>query len=89
MAKNPCKYLIEIAKGEFKEFTEPELKDYLLNQDLSKLKPIQNAIQERAAEEKVSRPTGAGKNIPEGGERVRPSEQGTKVTKEAKGNEEL
>ena len=36
MAKNPCKYLIEIAKGEFKEFTEPELKDYLLNQDLYK-----------------------------------------------------
>jgi nitrate reductase NapAB chaperone NapD len=88
MAKNPCKYLIEIAKGEFKEFTEPELKDYLLSQDLSKLKSIQNAIQERAAEEKVSRPTGAGKNIPEGGARVRPSEQGTKVTKEAKGNEE-
>jgi hypothetical protein len=88
MAKNPCKYLIEIAKGEFKEFTEPELKDYLLNQDLSKLKPIQNAIQERTTEEKVSRPTGAGKNIPEGGERVRPREQGTKVTKEAKGDEE-
>jgi hypothetical protein len=80
MAKNPCKYLIEIAKGEFKEFTEPELKDYLLSQDLSKLKSIQNAIQERAAEEKVSRPTGAGKNIPEGGEGVRPSKQRTKIT---------
>ena len=89
MAKNPCKYLIEIAKGEFKEFTEPELKDYLLNQDLSKLKPIQNAIQERTTEEKVSRPTGAGKNIPEGGERVRPSKQRASTAKETEGNEEL
>ena len=50
MAKNPCKYLIEIKKGEFKEFTEAELKDYLLGQDLSKLKPIKDAVQERAAD---------------------------------------
>lgn len=79
MAKNPCKYRIEIAKGEFKEFTEAELKDYLLEQDLSKSKIVQNAIQERTAEEKVSRPTGAGKNITEGGERIRPSKQGVKI----------
>ena len=79
MAKNPCKYLIEIKKGEFKEFTEAELKDYLLGQDLSKLKPIQDAVQERTAEEKVSRPISAGKNIPEGGEGVRPSKQRVKI----------
>ena len=48
--KNPCKYLFEIKPGEFKEFTEAELKDYLLEQDLSSLKTIQNAIQERSSE---------------------------------------
>jgi len=88
MAKNPCKYLIEIKKGEFKEFTEAELKDYLLGQDLSKLKPIQNAIQERTAEEEIPRIAGTRKNIPEGGERVRPSKQRAKITQEGKGDEE-
>ena len=88
MAKNPCKYLIEINKGEFKEFTEAELKDYLLGQDLSKLKPIQNAIQERTAEEEIPRIAGTRKNIPEGGEGVRPSKQRTKITAESKGDEE-
>ena len=88
MAKNPCKYLIEINKGEFKEFTEAELKDYLLGQDLSKLKPIQNAIQERTAEEEIPRIAGTRKNIPEGGEGVRPSKQRAKITQEGKGDEE-
>ena len=76
MAKNPCKYLFEISKGEFKEFTETELKDYLVEQDLSKLKPIQNAIQERSAEEVLQRKQeGAGEA---GGERkgMEPSKQG-------------
>lgn len=88
MAKNPCKYIIEIKPGEFKEMTEPELKDYLLNQDLSNLKPIQDAIQERSSEEKVSRPTGARKNITEGGEGVRSSQQRAEATEEAQSNEE-
>ena len=88
MAKNPCKYLIEINKGEFKEFTEAEIKDYLLGQDLSKLKPIQNAIQERTAEEEIPRIAGTRKNITEGGEGVRPSKQRTKITAESKGDEE-
>jgi len=88
MAKNPCKYLIEIKKGEFKEFTEAELKDYLLGQDLSKLKPIRDAVQERATEEKVPRPTSAGKNIPEGGEGVRPSKQRAKAAEKGEGDEE-
>lgn len=88
MAKNPCKYIIEIKPGEFKEMTEPELKDYLLNQDLSNLKPIQDAIQERSSEEKVSRPTGARKNITESSERVRSSQQRAEATEEAQSNEE-
>lgn len=88
MAQNPCKYIIQIKPGEFKEMTESELKDYLLDQDLSNLKPIQNAIQERSAEEKVSRPRGAGKNITEGGEGVRSSQQRAEATEEAQSNEE-
>ena len=88
MAKNPCKYIIEIKPGEFKEMTEPELKNYLLTQDLSNLKTIQNAIQERSAEEKVSRPRGAGKNITESSERVRSSQQRAEATEEAQSNEE-
>jgi hypothetical protein len=88
MAKNPCKYIIEIKPGEFKEMTEPELKDYLLNQDLSNLKPIQDAIQERSAEEKVSRPTGARKNITESSEGIRSSQQRAEATEEAQSNEE-
>jgi len=91
MAKNPCKYIIEIKKGEFKEFTEAELKDYLLEQDLSKLKLIQNAVQERSAEEKVSRPIGTGENIPESGAGIRPSKQGIKIAEKGgiKGYEEV
>ena len=88
MAKNPCKYIIEIKPGEFKEMTEPELKDYLLTQDLSNLKPIQDAIQERSTEEKVSRPTGARKNIPESSERIRSIQQRAEATEEAQSNEE-
>jgi hypothetical protein len=88
MAKNPCKYIIEIKPGEFKEMTEPELKDYLLSQDLSNLKPIQDAIQERSAKEKISRPRGAGKNIPESSEGIRSSQQRAEATEEAQSNEE-
>lgn len=88
MAKNPCKYIIEIKPGEFKEMTEPELKDYLLTQDLSNLKSIQDAIQERSAEEKISRPRGAGENIPKSSEGVRSSQQRAEATEEAQSNEE-
>jgi hypothetical protein len=76
MAKNPCKYLFEVSKGEFKEFTEAELKDYLIEQDLSKLKPIQDAIQERSAEEVLQREQAeAGKTGGEG-RGMEPSKQG-------------
>ena len=88
MAQNPCKYLIQIKPGEFKEMTEPELKEFLLSQDLSNLKPIQDAIQERSAEEEVSRPTGARKNITESSERVRSSQQRAEAAEEAQSNEE-
>ena len=88
MAQNPCKYIIEIKPGEFKEMTEPELKNYLLTQDLSNLKTIQNAIQERSAEEKVSRPRGTGKNITESSEGIRSSQQRAEATEEAQSNEE-
>ena len=88
MAQNPCKYIIEIKPGEFKEMTESELKNYLLTQDLSNLKPIKDAIQERSAEEKVSRPRGAGKNITESSERIRSSQQRAEATEEAQSNEE-
>jgi len=88
MAQNPCKYIIQIKPGEFKEMTERELKDFLLSQDLSNLKSIQDAIQERSAEEEVSRPTGARKNITESSERVRSSQQRAEATEEAQSNEE-
>jgi regulator of replication initiation timing len=78
--KNPCKYFFEIKPGEIKEFTEAELKDYLLEQDLSKFKTIQDAIQERSPE-KMVQPTQAGVGET-GGKRtgVEPGEQGQKVT---------
>jgi hypothetical protein len=88
MAQNPCKYIIQIKPGEFKEMTEPELKEFLLSQDLSNLKPIQDAIQERSAEEEVSRPSGTRKNITESSERVRSSQQRAEATEEAQSNEE-
>ena len=72
---NPCKYLFEIKPGEFKEFTEAELKDYLLEQDLSKFKPVQDALQERGAKEKVPRATKPGKDFTSDSERVRSSQQ--------------
>jgi hypothetical protein len=72
---NPCKYSIEIKPGEFKEFTEAELKDYLLEQDLSKSKIVQDALQERSAEEKVPRAPKSGKDISKNSERVRSSQQ--------------
>jgi len=72
---NPCKYLFEIKPGEFKEFTEAELKDYLLEQDLSKFKPVQDALQERGAKEEVPRATKPGKDFTSDSERVRSSQQ--------------
>jgi hypothetical protein len=85
--KNPCRYLLEIKPGEIKEFTEAELKDYLLEQDLSSLKTIQNAIQERSSE-KMVQPTQRGFGEA-GGERgrVEPGEQGEKPSKEGKQTE--
>lgn len=88
MAKNPCKYLIEVSKGEFKEFTEAELKDYLLEQDLSKLKPIQDAVQERSAEEEIPRPRGAREDFTKSSERVRSSQQRVEAAEEAQDYEE-
>jgi len=78
--KNPCKYLFEINPGEFKEFTEAELKEHLLKQDLSNLKSIQDAIQERSPE-KMVQPTQAGVGET-GGKRtgMEPGEQGQKAT---------
>ena len=47
-----CLYYI---KGIEKPFTEKELVDYLLDQDLSSLKTIQDAVQVRGAEEVLQR----------------------------------
>jgi hypothetical protein len=88
MAKNPCKYLIEVSKGEFKEFTEAELKDYLLEQDLSKLKPIQDAVQERSTEKEIPRPRGAREDFTKSSERVRSSQQRVEAAEEAQDYEE-
>jgi hypothetical protein len=33
----PCKYRIEVSKGEFKDLTEQELKDYLKGGGLEKI----------------------------------------------------
>ena len=73
--KNPCKYLFEIKPGEFKEFTEAELKDYLLEQDLSKFKTVKDALQERGAKEEVPRATKPGKDFTSDSERIRSSQQ--------------
>ena len=86
--KNPCKYLFEIKPGEFKEFTEAELKDYLLEQDLSKFKSVQDALQERSAKEEVPFATKPGKNISESSERIRSSQQRVEASEEAQGYEE-
>ena len=86
--KNPCKYLFEIKPGEFKEFTEAELKDYLLEQDLSKFKPVQDALQERSAEEKVPRPTKPGKDFTSDSERIRSSQQRVEAAEENQNYEE-
>jgi hypothetical protein len=87
MAKNPCKYLFEISKGEFKEFTEAELKDYLVEQDLSKLKPIQDAIQERGAEEILQREQAGARKARGGREGVEPSKQREKTSIEGEVDE--
>lgn len=80
-----CLYYI---KGVEKPFTKKELINYLVEQDLSKLKTIQDAIQERSAEEEVSRPRGTRKNIAEGSEGIRSSQQRAEATEEAQSNEE-
>ena len=72
---NPCKYLFEVKPGEFKEFTEAELKEYLLEQDLSKFKPVKDALQERSAKEEVPRATKPGKDFTKDSERIRSSKQ--------------
>jgi regulator of replication initiation timing len=71
-------------KGIEKPFTEKELKEYLIDQDLSKLKTIKDAIQERSAAKVVQfTPSGAGEA---GGERggVEQGEQGQKPAEEGK-----
>jgi regulator of replication initiation timing len=67
-------------KGIEKPFTEKELKEYLIDKDLSELKTIQDAIQERSTAKVVQlAPSGAGEA---GGERggVEQGEQGQKPT---------
>jgi hypothetical protein len=85
---NPCKYIFEIKPGEFKEFTEAELKDYLLEQDLSKFKSVKDALQERSAKEEVPFAAKPGKNIPESSERIRSSQQRVEASEEAQDYEE-
>ena len=85
---NPCKYLFEIKPGEFKEFTEAELKDYLLEQDLSKFKPVQDAIQERSAKEEVPRAVKPGKDFAKDSERVRSSQQRVEASEQNQEYEE-
>ena len=80
-----CLYYI---KGIEKPFTEKELINYLVEQDLSKLKPIQDAIQKRSAEEVLQREQ-AETGKPRGKrERVEPSEQGEKAPIEGEIDEE-
>jgi hypothetical protein len=99
----PCKYRIEVSKGEFKDLTEQELKDYLKGGglekiisegkgsiDLSQIKPKEDAIQERGTKKVLQREQeGAGEPRGER-KRVEPSEQGKKPSAkgEAKVNEE-
>ena len=67
-------------KGIEKPFTEKELKEYLVDKDLSELKTVQNALQERSTAKMVQpEQTGAGEA---GGKRggVEPGEQGKKPT---------
>jgi hypothetical protein len=85
---NPCKYIFEIKPGEFKEFTEAELKDYLLEQDLSKSKIVQDALQERSAEEEVPRATKSGKDFTSSSERVQSSQQRVEASEQSQEYEE-
>lgn len=99
----PCKYRIEVSKGEFRDLTEQELKDYLKGGglekiisegkksiDLSQIKPKEDAVQERGPKKVLQRPQ-EGTGEPRGErKRMEPSEQGEKPSSkgEAKVNEE-
>ena len=77
----------ELQNLTFDEFAKRAARD-ILSPKSEQLKPTQNAIQEQSAKEKVPRAISAGEDITEGGERVRPSKQRTKITAESKGDEE-
>jgi hypothetical protein len=81
-----CLYYI---KGIEKPFTEKELVDYLLDQDLSSLKTIQDAIQVRGAEEVLQRQQAGAGEARGGRPRVEPSQQGEKVTFKAEDDEKI
>ena len=80
-----CLYYI---KGIEKPFTEKELINYLVEQDLSKLKTIQDAIQERSAEEVLQRQQTGARKAGGGRERVEPSKQREKAPVEGEIDEE-
>jgi hypothetical protein len=81
-----CLYYI---KGIEKPFTEKELVDYLLDQDLSSLKTIQDAIQVRGAEEVLQRQQAGAGEARGGRPRVEPSQQGKETTFKAEGDEKI
>jgi hypothetical protein len=81
-----CLYYI---KGIEKPFTEKELVDYLLDQDLSSLKTIQDAVQVRGAEEVLQRQQGGAGEARGGRPRVEPSQQGKETTFKAEDDEKI
>jgi len=81
-----CLYYI---KGIEKPFTEKELVDYLLDQDLSSLKTIQDAVQVRGAEEVLQRQQEGAGEARGGRPRMEPSQQGKETTFKAEGDEKI
>ena len=99
-----CLYYITI-DGKREPLTEEQLIKHLSIPDKSGISPFDQfvtdeiidlsqikekyAIQVRRPKKEVSRLAGAGEDIAEGGERVRPSKQRTSTAKETEGNEEV
>lgn len=98
-----CLYYIDV-KGEKVPMTEEELIKHLAEPDETGISPFDQfvqdktldlsqikekyAIQVRRPKKEVPRPVGAGENIPEGGEGVRPSKQRVEATEKVEGDEE-
>lgn len=98
-----CLYYIDV-KGEKVPMTEEELIKHLAEPDEKGISPFDQfvqdktldltqikekyAVQVRRPKKEVPRPIGAGENIPEGGEGIRPSKQRVEPTEEGKGDEE-